>query len=75
MNPIKKRLGKVQFHFEYVVDLDDKDMVHRAMELLYDDLQVIFKHDEEYNYIEVIEDDSLTEDMIPDYLLDDDYLN
>lgn len=71
MNPTKKRLGKVKFHLEYVVDLDNEDMVEHARQALYDDLFTIFKHDEEWYCIEVVEDTSLTEDMIPEFLIED----
>jgi hypothetical protein len=65
-------LGKVQFKIEYVVDLDDKEMVYDAKEAIIDSLISIYKYDlEKHDFpIKIIEDSTLTKDDIPKFLLE-----
>lgn len=69
------RLGRIEFNIGYVVDLDNDDMVQHAKDAIYEDvinasqdgISFDFKKDEM---------DGLTENDIPDFLLEeevDDY--
>lgn len=63
------RLGKVKIELEYVVDLDNDDMVNDAKNALYEDLMAAYKYDGLYNLIEVTgEDKFLNEENIPEFL-------
>jgi hypothetical protein len=65
------RLGKITFDLEYVVDLDNEDMVEYAKTCIYEDVMSAMKYNEIQNYIKVgDEDKSLTEDDIPAFLTD-----
>jgi hypothetical protein len=65
------RLGKVYISSEYVVNLDDESMVNEAKECMLEDLMNAVKFDELPNWIQVVEDNSLSETDIPDFLKDD----
>lgn len=76
MKTKKKNLGKVYFELEYVVDLDNPDMVQHAKTALWEDIMSMFKYDEIHNCIGVKEDKKAKEKDIPEFLLDDgDYLD
>jgi hypothetical protein len=65
------RLGKITFDLEYVVDLDNEEMVEYAKNCIYEDVMSAMKYNEIQNYIKVgDEDKSLTEDDIPAFLTD-----
>ena len=67
------KLGKVKFETEYVVDLDNEDMIDEAKNALYEDLMNVYKYNELYNHIEVTEqDETLKESDIPEFLLEND---
>ena len=67
------RLGKVKIEMEYVVDLDNEDMINEAKNALYEDLMNAYKYNKIYNHIEVTEqDESLKECDIPEFLLEKD---
>ena len=58
---------------EYVVDLDNEEMIDEAKNALYEDLMSAYKYDEIYNNIDVTEEDkSLKESDIPEFLLETD---
>ena len=67
-----KRLGKVYISSEYVVDLDNKYMVDEAKECMLEDLLNAVKFDELPSWINVAEDDNLSEADIPEFLIGDD---
>ncbi len=66
------RLGKVQIHLDYVVDLDNEEMVQRAINALYEDLEIIFltKDIKEFEYLLSYDhkDPRLSESDIEDFL-------
>ena len=68
MSKKKMRLGKVCIKIEYVVDLDNEDMVEEAKACLFEDVMNAVKYDEIDSNINVVEDQSLTENDIPDFL-------
>jgi len=64
-------LGKVVINLEYVVDLDDEEMVASAQDALYEDLMTAHKHNGLVNWIGIREgDEGLSESDIPEFLLD-----
>lgn len=65
----KPRLGRVQVSMSYVVDLDNQDMVDEAKECLVEDLMNMYKYNEEYSNIEVVEDKKAKIGDIPEFLL------
>lgn len=64
-----KNMGKVQINAFYVVDLDNPDMVEEAKIALYDDIMNAVKYDELAYWIESIEDKTMVEDDICEFLL------
>ena len=63
------RLGRVRIAHEYVVDLDNKEMVDHAKDALIEDMQNIAKYDEYHHAIEIDKDGhGLEESDIPDFL-------
>jgi len=64
------KLGKVCLTLDYVVDMDNQNMVKQAVECLYEDLMQGYKYDNIMNWIDVVEDKTATEDMIPEFLLE-----
>ncbi len=58
------RLGKVQFVREYVVDLDNEEMVEEARSWVLGDLESAMTHEDFIANIKEIEDDTLTVDDI-----------
>lgn len=65
------RLGKVYIPTHYVVDLDDESMVGEAKECMLEDLMNAVKFDELPNWVQVVEDNSLSEANIPEFLKGD----
>jgi hypothetical protein len=65
------RLGKVRVLSEYVVDLDDENMVSSAKISLYEDLMNAVKFDELEAWIEVVEAPEANESDIPGFLKDE----
>ena len=69
----KKRLGKVRFAIEYVVDLDDDAMVDEATDCIAEDIMNAVKHNEVDAYIKITDPDpSLKESDIPSFLTETD---
>jgi hypothetical protein len=66
----KMRLGKAKVFLEYVVDLDNKDMIDHALGALYEDLMSAYKNDEVHHLFVTEEDSSLKEEDIPEFLLE-----
>lgn len=63
------RLGRVYFNINYVVDLDNKDMVDEAKQCVFEDVMNAVKYDEVAAHIEVVSDATATEEDIPEFLL------
>jgi len=66
------RLGKIYIPTHYVVDLDAENMVHEAKDCMFEDLINAVKYNELADWVTVVEDSSLSEADIPDFLKDDD---
>jgi len=66
--PTGKRLGKVYIPTKYVVDLDNESMVDEARECMIEDIMSAIKHDEMPYWVDIAEDNSLSESDIPDFL-------
>jgi len=64
------KLGKVCLTLDYIVDMDNDEMVKHAVESLYEDLMQGVKYGNISDWIDVVEDKTATEDMIPDFLLE-----
>lgn len=64
------KLGRVTLNLDYVVDMDNPEMVRQATECFYEDLMAGYKYDNIMNWIDVVEDNTATEDMIPEFLLE-----
>ena len=65
------RLGKVSITHEYVVDLDNKDMVDHAKESLKEDIDSMVKYNEVDHAISIIKNSKgLSQNDIPEFLLD-----
>jgi hypothetical protein len=64
------KLGRVTLDINYIVDMDNEDMVKHAIESLYEDLMQGVKYGNITDWIDVIEDKNATEDMIPEFLLE-----
>lgn len=62
------RLGKVHLPHHYVVDLDNATMVDKAWNALYEDISQASIQNNLHEYIESIEDSSLSENDIVDFL-------
>jgi hypothetical protein len=64
------KIGKVHLSMEYIVDLDNPEMVDEAKQCLYEDLMALYKYDELFGHIETAPAPEATEDDIPAFLLD-----
>jgi hypothetical protein len=64
------KLGRICVDLNYIVDIDNDEMVRHAIEALYEDLMQGIKYGDLANWIRVSEDKNATEDMIPEFLLD-----
>ena len=64
------KLGKVCLDINYIVDMDNDEMVKHAIESLYEDLMQGVKYGNISDWIDVVEDKTATEDMIPEFLLE-----
>lgn len=64
-------MGKVEIKLEYAVDMDNEEMVNHAKECLYEDMMDAVKYNEMFKFIEVTEDNTLSVDDIPDFLMED----
>jgi len=67
------RLAKVKIEFQYVVDMDNDDMVNQAKNALYEDLMSAVKYNELFDYIHVTDEDkTLKLEDIPEFLTEED---
>jgi hypothetical protein len=64
------KMGRVCLDLNYIVDMDNDEMVKHAVESLYEDLMQGVKYGNISNWIDVIEDKNATADMIPEFLLE-----
>ena len=64
------KLGRICVDLNYIVDMDNEEMVRHATEALYEDLMQGIKYGDLANWIRVSEDKDAKEDMIPEFLLD-----
>jgi hypothetical protein len=64
------KLGRICVDLNYIVDMDNDEMVRHATEALYEDLMQGVKYGDLANWISVSEDKNATEDMIPEFLLE-----
>jgi hypothetical protein len=69
-NKTKPRMGLVKFELHYAVDLDNESMVNHAKECLYEDITSMVKYDETFKGIDVVEAPEITEEYIPDFLIE-----
>jgi hypothetical protein len=65
------RLGVVKFSAEYVVDLDNSEMVEHARDAVFEDVTNAIKHGEVASWIKEVEDQNADEGDIPEFLLED----
>jgi hypothetical protein len=64
------KLGRICVDLNYIVDMDNEEMVRHATEALYEDLMQGIKYGDLTNWIRISEDKNAKEDMIPEFLLD-----
>ena len=65
------KLGRISLDLNYIVDMDNDDMVAHATEALYEDLMQGVKYGDLTNWIRISEDKNAKEDMIPEFLLEE----
>jgi hypothetical protein len=63
------RMGIVKVNREYVVDLDDQNMVDEAIECVHEDLTNAMKFDSLHSLIITEEDDTRSANDIPEFLI------
>lgn len=61
------RTGRI-IVYSYVVNLDDEEMVERAKTCAYEDIMNAVKYNEVGNLLSVVEDSTLKEEDIPEFL-------
>lgn len=66
------RLGRVYFNINYVVDLDNKEMVAEAKQCVFEDVMNAVKNDELVANIKVTADPAADPNDIPEFLRDHD---
>ena len=64
------KLGRICVDLNYIVDMDNEEMVRHATEALYEDLMQGIKYGDLANWIRVSEDKNAKEYMIPEFLLE-----
>jgi predicted transglutaminase-like protease len=65
------KLGRISLDLNYIVDMDNDEMVRQATEALYEDLMQGIKYGDLANWIRISEDKDAKEDMIPEFLLEE----
>ena len=65
------KLGRISLDLNYIVDMDNEEMVRHATEALYEDLMQGVKYGDLANWILISEDKDAKEDMIPEFLLEE----
>ncbi|NBO98757.1 MAG: hypothetical protein EBU90_01335 [Proteobacteria bacterium] len=69
----RKNLARIVIDLSYVVDINDPDMIEEATQCIYEDIMNAVKYNELENYIVMQDPDpNLTEDDIPEFLVDQD---
>lgn len=63
------RLGRVSFNINYVVDLDNQDMVDEAKQCVFEDVMNAVKYDEVAAHIEIELAPAASKEEIPEFLL------
>lgn len=61
-------LKRVKFELSYVVDGNNSDMVDHAKDTLFDDIMNLYKYDEIYESIEVVDAPDAKLEHIPEFL-------
>ena len=64
------RLARVMIDLGYVVDLDVEDMEWHARRCLYEDIMGSVKYDDLDQWIQTVEDPTLKEEDIPEFLIE-----
>lgn len=65
---INKRLARVEFSINYVVDPNDQKMIQRAKECIYEDIESLIKNNELWGSITLESDPKAKESDIPSFL-------
>lgn len=65
------KLGRICVDLNYIVDMDNDEMVRHATEALYEDLMQGIKYGDLADWIRISEDKDAKEDMIPEFLLEE----
>jgi len=65
------KLGRISLDLNYIVDMDNEDMVRHATEALYEDLMQGIKYGDLADWIRISEDKDAKEEMIPEFLLEE----
>ncbi len=65
------KLGRISLDLNYIVDMDNEVMVRHATEALYEDLMQGIKYGDLANWIRISEDKDAKEEMIPEFLLEE----
>jgi len=65
------RMGRVVLNLDYVVDLDNKEMVEHAKQCMYEDLMNAVKYDELHTWLDVVDAPDTCPDDIPEFLQED----
>ena len=65
------KLGRICVDLNYIVDMDNDEMVRHATEALYEDLMQGIKYGDLANWIRISEDKDAKEEMIPEFLLEE----
>ena len=69
---IDMRLGKVSYKIEYMVDLDNEEMVDHGKDCVYEDVMSAVKFEGVYDGIKIEPAPDACEGDIPEFLLDND---
>jgi hypothetical protein len=73
-NMSNRIFARLVIDFGYVVDINDPDMIEEAKNCFYEDIMASIKREELGDCLDLMEaDPSLTEDDVPDFLLDNEY--
>jgi hypothetical protein len=64
----KKRLGRVVINIEYVVDLDNPEMIEDAKQCIFEDITNSIKYGEVDQWIDVVPAPDAKEEDIPEFL-------
>jgi hypothetical protein len=65
------KLGRICVDLNYIVDMDNDEMVRHATEALYEDLMQGIKYGDLADWIRISEDKDAKEEMIPEFLLEE----